>query len=120
VKFGIVGVIAFCIDYGLLIALTELAGIDYLISATLSFTVSVVFNYFASMRYVFRRRENMARHREFTIFVVLSVVGLLLNDVFLWLGTSLLAIDYRITKIAVTALVMAWNFITRKLFLEAR
>ena len=46
-KFGVVGVIAFVIDYGLMVALTELAGVNYLISATISFTVSVVFNYLA-------------------------------------------------------------------------
>ena len=52
-KFGIVGVIAFLIDYGLMVALTEFFGVPYLISNTISFTVSVVFNYVASMRYVF-------------------------------------------------------------------
>lgn len=42
-KFGIVGVIAFAIDYGLMVALTELAGVEYLLSASISFTVSVIF-----------------------------------------------------------------------------
>ncbi|MEG2864143.1 MAG: GtrA family protein, partial [Eggerthellaceae bacterium] len=56
-KFGVVGVIAFVIDYGLLVFLTEVFNIDYLLSATISFIVSVVFNYVASMRYVFSHRE---------------------------------------------------------------
>lgn len=118
-KFGVVGVVAFAIDYGLLIVLTEVFGIDYLVSATVSFTVSVVFNYLASMRYVFAHREGMSRRREFAIFVVLSVIGLLINNVCLWLGVDMLGVDYRITKIAVTAIVMVWNFVTRKLFLDA-
>ena len=44
-KFGVVGVIAFVIDYGLLALLTEAFGVNYLVSATISFTASVVFNY---------------------------------------------------------------------------
>ena len=117
-KFGIVGVIAFLIDYGLMVALTEFFGVPYLISNTISFTVSVVFNYVASMRYVFERRDDMSRHREFIIFVVLSIIGLILNDLFMWLFVSVWFIDYRIAKIIVTVFVAIWNFVTRKIFLE--
>ena len=117
-KFGIVGVIAFLIDYGLMVALTEFFGVPYLISNTISFTVSVVFNYVASMRYVFERRDDMSRRREFIIFVVLPIIGLILNDLFMWLFVSVWLIDYRIAKIIVTVLVAIWNFVTRKIFLE--
>ena len=118
-KFGVVGVVAFAIDYGLLIFLTEVFGIPYLVSATISFTVSVVFNYVASMRYVFAHKEGMSRRREFMVFIVLSVIGLGINNVCLWAGTDVLGVDYRLTKIVVTAIVMVWNFVTRKIFLDA-
>lgn len=118
-KFGVVGVIAFVIDYGLMVFLTEVFGINYLISATVSFSVSTVFNYFASMRYVFQHKEGMSRHREFVIFVALSVVGLLLNNVCMWAGVELLHIHYMITKIGATAIVSVFNFVTRKIFLDA-
>lgn len=117
-KFGVVGLIAFAIDYGLMVALTELAGINYLVSATISFTVSVVFNYVASMRYVFTHKEGLSRRREFIIFVVLSVIGLGLNDLLMWIGTSLWDISYLIVKIGATAMVTIYNFITRKIFLD--
>ncbi len=118
VKFGIVGVIAFAIDYGLLVVLTEVFHIDYLISATISFTAAVVFNYLASMRYVFTHKEGMSRRREFIIFVLLSIAGLLINNLMLWAGVELLSVDYRITKLVATAVVMVWNFVTRKLLLD--
>ena len=119
-KFGIVGVIAFIIDYGLMVLLTEVFGVEYLVSATISFTVSVIFNYLASMRYVFRHKEGMSRRREFIIFVVLSTIGLGLNDLLMWLFTGLLGISYLISKIIATAFVTVYNFVTRKIFLEDR
>ena len=118
-KFGVVGVIAFLIDYGLLAFCTEILHINYLVSATIGFTVSVVFNYLASMRYVFTHKEEMSRRREFIIFVVLSIVGLVINNVILWAGVELLHVHYLIVKIFATAVVMVWNFVTRKIFLDA-
>ena len=118
-KFGVVGFIAFLIDYGLLAFCTEILHINYLISATIGFTVSVVFNYLASMRYVFTHKEDMSRKREFVIFVILSVIGLIINNACLWAGVELFGWHYLIVKIGATAIVMMWNFVTRKLFLDA-
>lgn len=118
-KFGIVGVIAFVIDYGVMIFFTEVFGVPYLISTTISFVVSAIFNYFASMRFVFKRKDDMSRRREFIIFIVLSVCGLGINDLLMWLMVDSLYIDYRLSKIVVTVVVAVWNFVTRKIFLEA-
>ena len=119
-KFGIVGVIAFFIDYGTMLILTELFGVDYLISTTVGFVVALVFNYFASMRFVFERRDGMSRKKEFAIFAILSVIGLGFNDLLMFASVDLMNIDYRIAKIVVTAAVSVYNFITRKIFLEEK
>lgn len=118
-KFGVVGVIAFVIDYGTMVFLTEVFGVPYLASTTAGFIVSVIFNYLASMRFVFVHKEDMSRRREFIVFVVLSTIGLGINDLLMWVFVDMVAIDYRISKIGVTVLVMVYNFITRKIFLDA-
>ena len=118
-KFGVVGIIAFAIDYGLLALLTEVFNVNYLVSATISFTVSVIFNYVASMRYVFTHKEGMSRQREFVIFVVLSVIGLIINNVCMWAGVELFCWHYLLVKIGATAIVSIWNFVTRKVLLDA-
>ena len=117
-KFGVVGVIATVIDFGVMIFLTEVFGINPVAAATVSFTVSVIFNYLASMRYVFSHREGMSRQREFVIFIVLSVIGLVINDALMWVGTEMTPVDYRIVKVLATAVVMVWNFVSRKIFLD--
>ena len=119
-KFGVVGVIAFVIDFGTMVALTELAGFPPVVSAGISYCVSTVFNYLASMRFVFAHREGLSRSREFAIFVVLSVIGLGLNEVIMWLGGRIVGDEwYMLTKVVATALVMFWNFFSRKHWLDA-
>lgn len=54
IKFGFVGGTAFVIDAGLLFLLTEFCGIHYLISGTISFTASVIYNYILSVKWGFR------------------------------------------------------------------
>lgn len=118
-KFGIVGVIATIIDFAVLTILTELFGIHYLTSAAIGFIVSTLFNYFASMRYVFTSRYgSKEKHKELMIFMALSVIGLCLNQFFMWLFVEIVRIFYVFSKVFATAMVMGWNFISRKTWIE--
>lgn len=122
-KFGVVGALAFLIDYGILMLLSQVLGWDPVPSSVVSFVVSLAFNYLASMRYVFRRREGMSRQREFAVFVVLSVIGLGINVACMWAGTALLgdgALAVTLTKVVATVVVALWNFASRKRWLEAK
>lgn len=119
-KFGIVGVVCFFIDYLLMIALTELGQINYLLSSGISFSISVVVNYLLSMRFVFQSKKNGNKAREFILFVILSITGLFLTEILMWIGVEGLQCHYMISKILVTGIVMIYNFITRKIFLEEK
>ena len=74
-KFGIVGVIAFCIDYGLFLLMDYVFGVNYLVASAISFTISTVFNYMASMRYVFAGKQGQTRTQQFVIFFVSASVS---------------------------------------------
>ena len=117
IKFGFVGFLCFFIDWGIMVFLTEVFGINPLISSTISFTVSVTVNYILSVTFVFETDKNANKGSQFVIFVLLSIVGLGVNELCMWLGTDLLGIHYMITKVGATAVVMVYNFITRKIFL---
>lgn len=121
-KFGVVGIIATVIDFGVLYILSQPLGLDPVLSAGISFCVSLVFNYVASMRYVFTHREDMSRSREFVIFLVLSLIGLAINEAIMAAGVAVLgnsALAVMGTKVLATAIVMVWNFVSRKKWLDA-
>lgn len=69
-KFGLVGVIAFIIDWGILNLLVGVFRMHNVLAATISFIISLIFNYIASMKLVFKHRDDMARWMEILIFVV--------------------------------------------------
>ena len=117
-KFGVVGFLCFFIDYGLMILFTEAFYINYLVSAALSFSISTIVNYSLSMRYVFKSKKDANKINEFILFVVLSVIGLGVNEAAMWIAVDGLGIHYMISKIGATAVVMVFNFVTRKIFLE--
>ena len=131
-KFGIVGVICFFIDYivGIIcmnIALRILGESGFAAASTfgsvMGFIVSVIC----------KRKENMDRRKEFIIFLILSIIGMGLNALIVWGFTGpiysgvpglkdLLSYNmaYTVGKVIATAIVMVYNFVTRKKFLEQK
>ena len=132
VKFGMVGVVCTLIDFACYTG-CNLIGIPYLISGIVGFTVSVIFNYILSMKYVFERREDISRRKEFIVFVILSVIGLVLNEFLLYICVDLVYIQVSwlqelfnrdiaeiVAKLCATVVVMIYNFVSRKLILEKK
>lgn len=118
-KFAVVGLISFAVDWLLLVVLTDLCHVDYLMSTSVSFIVSVALNYALSVRYVFPHRDDMSRKREFTIFAILSAIGLGLTDVFMFVGVTMLNVAYQAMKVIATFCVTWYNYFSRRKFLTA-
>ena len=116
-KFGVVGGLAFLIDYGIYTLLISAFDVYYIIASVISFTLSVIFNYILSIKWVFDVKKKQGP-KEFIIFVILSVIGLILNSLILYLSVELMQIHKLIAKIIATFIVMIYNFITRKIFIE--
>ena len=119
IKFGIVGVIATLIDLAVLMLLKEILDVDVLAASAVAFSVSVIANYILSMLFVFESSGN-SKVKEFLVFVVLSIGGLLLNQFIMWIGTEIMTAYYLWVKAFALVFVPIYNFITRKIFLEKK
>ena len=119
IKFGIVGVIATLIDLAVLMLLKEFMQVDVLVASAVAFSVSVIANYILSMLFVFKSRGN-SKDKEFLVFVILSIGGLLLNQFIMWIGTEIMSAYYLCAKVFALVFVPIYNFITRKIFLEKK
>ncbi len=116
-RYLFVGGFAFVVDFGLLFLLTDGLSLYYILSATISFIAGLVVNYLLSTRWIFRQSKLKNKAAEFIVFALIGVVGLLFNNVLLYLFTEFAHFHYLISKLLTTALVMLWNFFGRKLIL---
>lgn len=119
-KFVIVGGLSFVLDFVVYLLLTRGISMVEMLAQILAFSVSLVFNYFMSMRFVFVSKDTLKKHEEFGIFVTLSVLGAGLNWGLFYVMVYVFAIDDLWTKVVVAGVVMVFNFVTRKIFLEQK
>ena len=137
-KFGVVGGLSFVIDFVITMIVSAICRrwFDPATSATVGgffgFCISLVFNYFMSMKFVFERRDDMNRSTEFAIFAALSAIGLGLNELILYFGVRICegllpafvpehpSVVTAGVKMFATGVVMVYNFISRKLTLEKK
>lgn len=138
-KFGVVGGLSFVIDFVITLIVSTIlrkAGVSVENAATIGglfgFMISLIFNYIMSMKFVFERKDDMDRKKEFIIFALLSAIGLGLNELILYFGVLLCntqmpaivetypTIVTAGVKIFATGIVMVYNFISRKMTLEKK
>ena len=113
VRFCFVGGVSFLMDYTLLFVLTEFAGIYYLYSSAISFSVTAAFNYWLCVIYVFKGAKRQTT-RQAIIFFGSGVIGLGLNQLCMWLFVAVAGLHYMLAKIFATAIVTIWNYVTKR------
>lgn len=114
IRFGIVGVVATAIQYGLYLLL--LKWLQPQISNTIGYVISFIFNYIASTKFTFKVKSTAKKGAGFAfshfINYVLQTVFLTL---FLWLG-----LPKNIALIPVFCICVPINFLLVRLFLKKK
>ncbi len=113
-RYGMASIMALAVDAGTLYAMTEHLGIYYLFSAIFGFVLGMITIYLLSVRWVFIRRSVKDRRKELIIFVSVGLVGMLINEVGIYMFTEIAGFYYILSKLAVTGFVFLWNFGARK------
>lgn len=116
-RYTLVGGFAFLVDLGTLYALTEFFHIYYLLSAVFAFILGLTTNYLLSIVWVFSAHTLKSRWMEFLVFTSIGLIGLLLNELFLWFFTEIAGLYYLISKLISALIIYLWNFFIRKYFL---
>jgi len=116
-RYFVVSGVALGVDYGLLVALTEVLQVPYLISGGIGFMGGAVVAYLGSVRWVFSARRVSDRGQEITLFVLIGVGGLGINELVLWSLTEGALLHYTASKLGAAAVGFAFNFLVRKVIL---
>ena len=109
--------VSFALDFGILVLLTEVAGLHYLISNAVGFMAGTTLNYMLCILWVFSERRITRRHLEYWIFILIGASGVGLNELLIWTLTEHLHIYYLLSKIIAGCTVFSYNFSTRKFIL---
>lgn len=114
IRYFVASGIALTVDVGILWLLTSVLGVSYLVSGALAFAAGLVTIYVLSVFWVFSTRTLQSPATEFTVFALIGIVGLGLNELILYALTGLIGWHYLFSKVASVAVVFTWNFAARK------
>ncbi len=120
IRFIIVGGCATIIDFIIFFTMHSILSIDIIISNITSFIGGLLFNYFISITWVFNTNKDNNKKNQFILFTIFSIIGLIINTLIVYICSNIINIYPMISKVYATGIVMIFNFITRKLFLEKR
>jgi putative flippase GtrA len=107
-KFGVVGLLGMCVDFFITWLCKEKLRINKYIANSIGFSVAVVSNFFFNLRWTFQATGNTTSY--FIRFVLFSLIGLALNNLFIFLFNDKLQINFYISKAMAVFCVFMWNF----------
>ena len=116
-RFIVVGLVAFALDFSLLMFAVQVCQWNYLFSAALAYTAGLTLNYMLCVGWVFPQRRFQDQGTEFVLFAIIGVTGLGLTEIILWTGKECLGLHIGLAKFLALAAVAVWNFFLRKFLL---
>jgi len=107
-KFGIVGLTGMVIDFSITFLLKEKLKVHRYIASSAGFTVAATSNYFLNRIWTFQSNDPRVL-LEYSTFIIISVIGLGINNLFLYLFEKKLSFYW--AKLFAIGVTMIWNFL---------
>lgn len=116
VLFLLVGVVCFFMEIALLFIFTEYAHWYYLYSSAMAFIITVIVNYFMCTLLVFK--SSSKSKKQFMFFVITSVMGLVINQICMYIFVKFICVYYLFAKLISAVIVTFWNYVSKKSILK--
>ena len=118
-RYFVVGGITALVEWLIFVAALYLAGVHYLVAATISFFIATAVNHVLATRYVFGLGTR-SRAAVIALVYFASAVGIVINAGTLGACVELLDLHPLVGKVARTAAALAWNFSARHYWIFER
>ncbi len=109
IKFGLVGFTGLFVDFGVTFLFKEKLKWQKYVANSIGFLSAATSNYFLNRMYTFHSVDPKVLV-EYSQFMIISLIGLLINTLVLWLIVSKLKWNFYFSKLLAIGVVTIWNF----------
>ena len=114
-KFGIVGCSGMIIDFGMTYICKEFFKLNIFISNAIGFILAATSNYFLNRVWTFESHSEQIG-TQYVQFMVVSVIGLGINSLVLYLLNEKLKWNFYLSKLFAIGITTIWNFFANLMF----
>lgn len=109
IKFAVVGSSGLLIDFGITYLLKEKLKLYKFLASSIGFILAASSNYIFNRIWTFHSTNPLILF-EYSSFLIISVIGLLINNLVLWIFNENFKINFYFSKIIATLVTTVWNF----------
>ena len=109
VRFGVVGVSGMVVDFSVTWLCKEKFRWNKYVSNSLGFIIAATNNYIWNRLWTFES-QNDSVAREYISFLIISVIGLGLNNLIIYLLHERMKLNFYLSKLIAIGIVTLWNF----------
>ncbi|WP_432708412.1 GtrA family protein [Pedobacter sp.] len=108
IKFGITGMSGMVVDFSLTWLFKDVLHVNKFLANAIGFSAAVMSNYFINRIWTFQNKAKISK--QLAAFITVSVIGLLLNSMVIYVFNNLLLLNFYLSKVIAVGLVFIWNF----------